>query len=120
MDKFFGMLDGQKAKAVLLLRVVTGVILIVSGYQKLFIFTFGGVTEFFESIALPLAPVLGTLVPLLEFFGGIGILLGVFTRLISIWIIVQFTLLTIWVLPVLMSKGWGDVRLELVLAAMGV
>ncbi len=120
MNGLFTWLDSQKDSGYLILRVVLGVILIVAGYFKLFVFGFDGVAGFFTKIDLFATPLLAYLVPLLEFVGGIAILLGVFTRFLSLWVIVQFGLLTIYVLPMLMDKGWNDIRLELLIVALGI
>ena len=120
MNGLFTWLDSQRDTADLILRVVLGVILIVAGYSKLFVFGFEGVTGFFTKLDLFAAPLLAYVVTLLEFIGGIAILLGVFTRLLSIWIVVQFALLTIYIRPMLMDKGWNDVRLELLIFALGI
>ena len=120
MNGLFTWLDSQKDTGYLIVRIVLGVILIVAGYFKMFVFGFDGVADFFTKIDLFAAPLLAYLVPLLEFFGGIAILLGIFTRFLSIWVIVQFGLLTIYVLPILMDKGWSDLRLELLIFALGI
>lgn len=120
MNGLFTWLDSQKDSGYLILRVVLGIILIVAGYFKLFVFGFDGVAGFFTKIDLFATPLLAYLVPLLEFVGGIAILLGVFTRFLSVWVIVQFGLLAIYVLPMLMDKGWNDVRLELLIVALGI
>ena len=120
MNGLFTWLDSQKDIGYLILRVVLGIILIVAGYFKLFVFGFDGVAGFFTKIDLFATPLLAYLVPLLEFVGGIAILLGVFTRFLSVWVIVQFGLLAIYVLPMLMDKGWNDVRLELLIVALGI
>lgn len=120
MNGLFTWLDSQKDSGYLILRVVLGIILIVAGYFKLFVFGFDGVAGFFTKIDLFATPLLAYLVPLLEFVGGIAILLGVFTRFLSVWVIVQFGLLAIYVLPMLMDKGWNDVRLELLIFALGI
>lgn len=121
MDQFFNWLDSQKDNAILIARVVVAVILIVSGFGKLFGMGIPMTIDVFANkIGLPGAPFFGTVVPLLEFFGGIAILLGVLTRLLSIWMIVQFGLITIWVKPILLGTGWSDVRIDLVLATLGI
>jgi putative oxidoreductase len=119
MNQLMSWLDAQRAYSILICRVVMAAILIVAGYGKLFGAGIARVTEGFESIHLFAAPMLGVLVPLLEFFGGIAILLGLFSRLLSIWVIVQFGLITIYVKPVLIGEGWGPLRIDLLLATLG-
>ena len=120
MNGLFTWFDSQKNNGYLILRVLLGVILVVSGYFKLFVFGFEGVAGFFTKIDLFAIPLLAYLVPLLEFFGGIAIILGVFTRLLSVWIIVEFALIVVYVRPVLMTQGWNDVRVDILMVALGI
>jgi putative oxidoreductase len=70
--------------ALAVLRLVIGAIFIVHGAQKLFVFGIAGVTGMFGQIGVPLPVVTGPLVSVLEFFGGLAILLGVQTRVVAI------------------------------------
>ncbi|MBS3155800.1 DoxX family protein [Candidatus Woesearchaeota archaeon] len=69
--------------APLLLRLALGAVFIVHGAQKLF----GGITGttgFFDSVGIPLAGVFAVVVALVEFLGGIALVLGVLTRYASL------------------------------------
>jgi len=107
MNGLMNFLDGQKANGYLILRVVTGAILIYHGYGKLFGFGISGVSGFFGNIGLPAPDVLATLVTFLEFVGGIGILLGILTRLLGLWMMLQFGLIVVWVKPMLLDTGFS-------------
>lgn len=76
------MIDTKTAPlALLVLRVTTGLLFLFHGLVKLFVFTPAGTAGYFESIGLPGA--LGYLTMLVEIAGGIALVLGVKTRLVS-------------------------------------
>lgn len=65
------------------LRVVTGLIFLMHGYPKLF----GGIegtSGMFESLGIPLPLVAAWGVALLETFGGLALILGLFTTPVAI------------------------------------
>ena len=75
----------------IILRAALGIVFFAHGYQKL-LGWFGGygfdaTVQFFQQIGIP--SVIAILVILGEFFGGIMVSMGLFTRVASAWIAVM-------------------------------
>ena len=72
------------------LRIALGAVFIYHGYLKLFTGNFpGGTAGFFASLGIPLPTFFAIIVSLLEFFGGIALLLGLMTRYTSVLLAVN-------------------------------
>jgi putative oxidoreductase len=65
------------------LRVLLGVVFIVHGAQKLFVFGLPGVTAGFGQMGVPMPAITAPLVAILEFAGGLALVAGLFTRIVS-------------------------------------
>ena len=75
------------------LRVSTGVLFLAHGWMKVSVFTVPGTVGFFESLGLPGG--LAYLTIFAELAGGLALILGVATRLVSVALI-----------PVLLGAVW--------------
>ncbi len=83
---FLEFLDRQRAWLPVLLRLVVGATFIAHGYGKVFERGILGTAQGFARMGIPLGGVLGLLVPIVEFFGGICLVLGLGTR---VWAFLQ-------------------------------
>ncbi|MEG6509507.1 DoxX family protein [Methyloligella sp. 2.7D] len=76
------MIDMKTAPyAALLLRLTTGALFLAHGLTKLFVFTPAGTAGFFQSLGLP--GWLGIATMIFEIAGGIALILGFATRIVS-------------------------------------
>ena len=70
--------------ALLLLRVVIGVVFIAHGWQKLFVFGLAGVAKAFTEMGVPFPAITGPAIGGIEIVAGVAIILGILTRLASL------------------------------------
>ena len=70
--------------ALTLLRLIIGIIFIMHGGQKLFVFGPSGTAGFFASIGAPLPGLTGPFIGVLEFSAGIALVIGLLTRLAAL------------------------------------
>lgn len=66
------------------LRVTVGVVFLAHGHQKLFKFGFHGVEGMFTHMGVPVPAVAAIVVTLVEFLGGLALILGAGTRVAAI------------------------------------
>ena len=99
------------------LRLAAATIFIRHGYQKLFVYGFAGVTGAFTQMGVPLPGVMGPLIGVLEFFGGIALAIGFLTRPLA----VAFALDMLGaILLVQIKHGFGSFELEFLLLGSSV
>ena len=63
------------------LRIAVGLVFLMHGGQKLFVFGAGGTADILDKLGIPLPLIAAAIVITVELLGGLAILLGVFTRL---------------------------------------
>jgi putative oxidoreductase len=92
--------------------VAVATIFIRHGYQKLFVFGFAGVTGAFTHMGVPVPGFTGPFIGLLEFFGGIALLLGFLTRVFALGFVCD---MLVAILLVQLSRGFSGFELEFML-----
>jgi putative oxidoreductase len=73
-------------RGLLLLRIGLGIVFVMHGWQKLFVFGHAGVTGALASLGIPFAPVNAVLITAVELGGGIALLAGAATRVAAAFV----------------------------------
>jgi putative oxidoreductase len=104
----------QLSLGLAVLRIAVATVFIRHGAQKLFVSGFAGVTGGFTHIGVPLPGLMGPFIALLEFFGGIALVIGLLTRLVALGL--AFDMLGAIVL-VKLAAGFSKYEFEFLLLA---
>jgi putative oxidoreductase len=112
--------------ALVALRVGLGVVLVIHGYAKLF--GTGGVEGFsgmLENLRFPAPLFFAYVVSLLEFVGGIMLIIGLWTKVVASLVLVQFLVILLYVKKLAFPQSDSDLlifamALSLVLTGAGM
>ncbi len=72
--------ESAQAWGIALVRAIVGIVFLVHGGQKLFVFGIHNVAGMMGSLGIPLPGAAAAVVTFVEFLGGAALLLGLFTR----------------------------------------
>lgn len=115
----FSWLDHLQPLGALVLRLALGAIMVAYGYQKLI--PHGALYNFTHLVAhLGLPAGLGYVVAFLEFFGGILLIVGLFTRVVSLLMVVEMAVAIDKVFPHGSLVGGNSFDLPLACAAIAL
>lgn len=96
----------------LILRLGVGVTFIMHGYPKLFPAGPAGFAGLLRNLAFPAPEFLAWIVAIVEFFGGIALILGVFVRYVGVLMAIEMLVTSVWVkirrgVPFISPRGTG-------------
>jgi len=90
-----GRLTQAQGWGVAVLRVVVGIVFLAHGGQKLFVWGIGNVAGSFGQMGIPLPMLAAIVVTLVEFLGGLALLLGLFARWAAIPLAIEMLVATL-------------------------
>lgn len=102
----------NKDTALLLLRIGVGLIFVIAGWGKLT--GIEGVQGFFGNIGIPMASVMAWVVALVEFLGGLMILIGYKVQIPG-YLLAIIMLVAMFIILGGEDSDFGSIRLELML-----
>jgi len=96
-----------------LIRIVAGLIFIVSGYGKLT--NIEATSGFIASLNFPIPTILAVLAGFIEFFGGLLLLLGLWTFIPATLLAIEMAIVIVFVH---LQQGWAALRLPILMFAV--
>ncbi len=118
MQPFIQMLRNAAPWGLTIVRIAMGALILRSGINKIFILGFEKLPGIMEHFGIPLAQVTGPFIGLLELAGGAALLLGFFSRYLSVLFCIEF-IVAGWSHWLYLGEGFMGARLELLLAVCG-
>jgi len=110
----FPILTIYSAQAIFVLRVILGVLLVVHGWPK--IKNLKETQSNFSTMGFKPGVLWGTAAMVIEFFGGLAIILGILTQGVAVFVAAEMLITTIWKIKT--GKGFIDgFELDLILFA---
>ena len=104
--------------AITAVRVMTGLLFAVHGYQK-FASGIGDVSLYFAKISIPFPGVMAPFIATLELVGGILLIIGLCTRVVSVLFAVEMLVTTVWV-KLALGAGWNASDLDRMLLVAAI
>jgi len=101
--------------ALLLIRLAVGVIFILAGWGKLT--GIEGTQEFFGNVGIPAAGIMAWVVALVEFVGGLMVLVGYKIRIPAVLLALVMVGAIVFVK---LSQGWSPMRIDVTLLVMAL
>jgi putative oxidoreductase len=119
MRQLIALLSAQSGIGYLIVRVVTGLILLIAGYTKVFVYGMSTMQDNFGKWQIFLPQITGPFISFLELIGGLALVIGLFTRYVGLLFVIEFIVAayTQWVT---LGKGFAGARLDIMILVAGI
>lgn len=117
MNRFLLMLSNYNHWGVAAARIAMGLVMAYHGWGKIVGDWGAGAAGW---AAFPLPEAFGVLLTLVEFLGGIALILGVVTRFVGVVFTIQFLIIIVWVRLVLHGQYFPDIEKDLALLGISL
>ena len=83
-SSLFAATPSHQRLGIAVLRIVTGLVFLMHGYQKVFVFGIAGTTGAFTKMGVFMPGVMAPFIAVLELVGGLALIIGLLTRLAAL------------------------------------